>query len=244
MIKRIVSKIIHGAIGNFWNVEKVAFVSMRTPLALKRISARGIVINSVLDVGASNGSWSLEARPCWPEAHYHLIEANAQHKQALDAVCASTSGFSYVLAAASDEPGTVFFDDSGTFGGLAMKGESASRPGARGVSAVTLDGEVKSKGLVGPYLVKLDTHGFEVPILNGAKEVLAQTNLVVIETYNFQLEPDSLKFWEICKFMDDLGFGVIDISEPLWRLKDDAFWQIDILFIPKNRPEFSYNRYA
>ena len=92
--------------------------------------------------------------------------------------------------------------------------------------------------------MKLDTHGFEVPILNGARQVLAGANLVVIETYNFRLETDSLKFWEMCRFMDELGFGVIDISEPLWRPKDDAFWQIDLLFIPKTRPEFSYNRYA
>ncbi len=244
MIKKIISRIIRSAICDFGKAKKFAFVSMSTTLALKRIAARGISINTVIDVGASNGSWSLETRQCWPEAHYHLVEANAQHKPALDAVCRTTPRFSYVLAAASDEPGTVFFDGSDSFGGLAMKGESASRPGAHGVPAVTLDGEVKSKGLVGPYLVKLDTHGFEVPILNGAKEVLARANLVVIETYNFQLEPDSLKFWQMCRFMDELGFSVIDISEPLWRLKDDAFWQIDILFIPKNRPEFSYNRYA
>jgi hypothetical protein len=66
----------------------------------------------------------------------------------------------------------------------------------------------------------------------------------VIETYNFQLETDSLKFWQMCRFMDNLGFGVIDISDPMWRLKDNAFWQMDLLFIPKSRPEFSYNRYA
>lgn len=244
MIKRIISKIVRHAIRNFGYANKVAFVSMGTPLALKRIISRGIGINTVIDVGASNGSWSLEARKCLPDAHYHLVEANAQHKPALDALCSSTPRFSHVLAAASDEPGTVFFDDSGAFGGLAMKDESQNRPGARGVPAVTLDGEVNSRGLTGPYLVKLDTHGFEVPILNGARTVLAQANLVVIETYNFQLEADSLKFWQMCQFMDDLGFGVIDISEPLWRPKDGAFWQVDLFFIPKSRPEFSYNRYA
>lgn len=244
MIKRTISGFVRKTIQNLGYAEKFAFVSMGTTLALKRIASRGIAINSVLDVGASNGSWSLEARQCWPEANYHLVEANEQHGPALEAVCSSTSRFSYVLAAASDEPGTVFFDGNDAFGGLAMKGESQNRPGARGVPAITLDGEVKSRGLGGPYLVKLDTHGFEVPILNGAKEVLSEANLVVIETYNFQLETDSLKFWQICQFMDDLGFSVIDISEPMWRIKDKAFWQIDLLFIPKSRPEFSYNRYA
>jgi FkbM family methyltransferase len=237
-------KIIRHFIQNLGYAKKFAHVSMSTTLALKRITSRGIAINTVLDVGASNGSWSLEARQCWPDAHYHLIEANEQHKSALETVCSTTPGFSYVLAAASDEPGTVFFDGSDAFGGLAMKGESQGKPGVREVPAVTLDGEVKSRGLTGPYLVKLDTHGFEVLILNGAKEVLAQANLVVIETYNFQLEKDSLKFWQMCQFMDELGFAVIDISEPMWRIKDNAFWQIDLLFIPKSRPEFSYNRYA
>lgn len=243
MIKKIISGFFRNAIQNLGYAEKVAFVAMRTPLALKRIAARGVEINTVLDVGASNGSWSLEARACWPQAHYHLVEADAHHKPALEAVCSATPGFSYVLAAASDEPGMVFFESSGAFGGLAMKDEN-KKPGALGVPAVTLDGEAKSRELKGPYLVKLDTHGFEVPILNGAREVLAQANLVVIETYNFQLEKDSLKFWQICQFMDELGFAVIDISDPMWRLKDRAFWQIDLLFIPKSRPEFSYNHYA
>lgn len=244
MFRKTFSRIIHNVIQNLGYAERVAFVSMSTTLAMNRIAARGIAINTVLDVGASNGSWSLEARQCWPDAQYHLVEANVQHKPALEAVCSATPGFSYVLAAASDEPGTVFFDGSGAFGGLAMKGENPDRPSARSVPAVTLDSEAKNKGLAGPYLVKLDTHGFEVPILNGSKEVLAQANLVVIETYNFQLEKDSLKFWQICQFMDDLGFAVIDISEPMWRLKDSAFWQIDLLFVPKSRPELSYNHYV
>ena len=244
MIKKILSKIICGAIFSSGKAEKLAFVSMSTTLALKRIASRAIAINSVLDVGASNGSWSLEAKQYWPKAHYHLIEANAQHKSALEAVCSANPRMSYVLAAASDEPGTIFFDGSDAFGGLAMKGECQGKQSDREVPAVTLDGETKVRGLAGPYLVKLDTHGFEVPILNGAKEVLAQANLVVIETYNFQLETDSLKFWQICQFMDDLGFGVIDISEPVWRLKDGAFWQFDLLFIPKSRPELSDNRYS
>lgn len=243
MIKKIISKIIRTAITDRECAENVAFSSMSTSHALKRIAERGTAIDSVLDVGASNGSWSLEARQCWPDAHYHLIEANEQHKPALEAVCGAVPRFSFVLAAASDEPGTVLFDGSDAFGGLAMKGESQSKRSDRTVTAITLDDEVKSRGLAGPYMVKLDTHGFEVPILNGAKEVLAEANLVVIETYNFQLETDSLKFWQICQFMDDLGFGVIDISEPLWRDYDKALWQFDLFFVPKTRQEFSYNKY-
>ena len=57
-----------------------------------------------------------------------------------------------------------------------------------------------------PFLIKLDTHGFEVPILKGAQETLQQTNLLVIETYNFQLQPTSLRFHEMCSYMEFGGF--------------------------------------
>ena len=146
MIKSTISRLFRNVIQNFGYAKKFAFVSMSTTLAMKRIAARGIRINTVIDVGASNGSWSLAARQCWPDAHYHLVEANIQHQAALEAVCGATPRFSYVLAAASDEPGTIYFDGSDTFGGLAMKGPSADRPGVKGVPAVTLDGETKAGG--------------------------------------------------------------------------------------------------
>lgn len=41
MIKKIISRFFRNAIQNFGYAEKVAFVSMRTPLALRRIASRG-----------------------------------------------------------------------------------------------------------------------------------------------------------------------------------------------------------
>src|SRR6516164_124386 len=97
--------------------------------------------------------------------------------------------------------------------------------------------------LPGPYLIKLDTHGYEVPILCGATETLRNTNLLVIETYNFRFIESSLLFHEIIAYMRERGFGVIDMSEPHWRVLDFAFWQIDLFFVRLNRPEFLVNTY-
>ena len=52
--------------------------------ALDRCRARGISINTVIDVGASDGSWTRECLNYFPEAHYLLIEAQEPHKKALD----------------------------------------------------------------------------------------------------------------------------------------------------------------
>ena len=223
--------------GNF--AERIAFEAMLTPLALHRIAARGLLFESVLDVGASNGSWSLEAKKIWPKARYHLIEANSYHKNEIEQTMYRHSNFSYVLAAAGDSAGgTIHFDSSNPFGGIASH-NSHSGSNWIEVPVTTIDVEVKKKQLLKPYLIKLDTHGFEVPIINGAKKTLIDTNLLVIETYNFDIAPECLKFYEMCSFMDQLGFRVVDISEPLWRVRDKAFWQMDMFFVKKNRPEFS-----
>lgn len=178
----------------------------------------------------------------FPRAHYLLVEANPVHRDALVDFCRANQTADFVLKAAGDSVGETYFDDSDPFGGVASKEKTN---GAKTVLPVTtLDHEVEARRLPGPYMVKLDTHGFEVPILNGARNVIRDANLVIIETYVFRLQDHSLLFWEMCAFMHDLGFGVIDVSEPLWRQHDGALWQFDLFFIPMSRKEHSYNRYA
>jgi Methyltransferase FkbM domain len=127
-----------------------------------------------------------------------------------------------------------------------FRGAAAKIPleGARKiVRQTTIDHEIGARGLPGPYLIKLDTHGYELPILRGAKETLRKANLVVIETYNFRIYEGCLLFHEMVAYMRELGFGVIDMSEPLWRKLDLAFWQIDLFFVRLDRPEFQSKAY-
>jgi FkbM family methyltransferase len=198
-------------------------------------------IGTLIDVGASNGMWSAVAEAVLPDAKYLLIEAQEYHREALESYCLDHAGASYVLAAAGDQNGEIFFDDRSPFGGVASK--EATSYARRSVPMYSIDHLVSSRGMSGPFLVKLDTHGFEVPILDGAVETLKSANLVVIEVYNFRILDSSLLFHEMCALMRERGFGVIDVSEPLWRAKDDAFWQMDFFFIPLDRKEFDSSSY-
>lgn len=222
--------------------EIVAFRAASTVRALERIASRGLEIAGVIDIGASNGAWTAAALPILPGARYLLIEAQSGHVDSLNDFVKRHHNTEYVLAAAGDGEGEIFFDDSNLFGGLASKEQTASAKIS--LPMITVDAELKRRNLQGPYLLKLDTHGFEVPILQGAIETLKSTNLVVIETYNFKIAPGSLLFHEMCTYMERLGFGVVDISEPLWRTHDQSFWQIDLFFVRLDRPEFSYVAYA
>jgi hypothetical protein len=106
-----------------------------------------------------------------------------------------------------------------------------------------VDDEVAARRLPGPFLLKFDVHGFELPILRGAKDTLKNTSLLIMECYNFEIAPDCLLFHDMCKHLFDLGFRVADISEPLWRPHDKMLWQMDIFFVRSDRSEFQYKSY-
>lgn len=218
------------------------FEAASTGRALERACKRGLSINTVIDIGASNGMWSEECMRYLPDANYYLIDANGYHVEALDNFCVLHKNARYVIAAAGTGEGECFFDNSDNFGGMASSiafGKAKTK-----TKMVSADSIVAKFDLKAPYLLKLDTHGFEQSILKGAESVLKNAELVVIESYIFKLEgPETITFDELCHVMDSYGFRVGDFSEPMWREKDMMLWQWDLFFFKKNNVAFEGNSY-
>jgi FkbM family methyltransferase len=221
--------------------KKVIFAALSTESAFERIIHRGINVNTVIDIGASDGSWSKTALQYFPKAEYLLIEALQQHEPDLKKFVKKYKNTRYELVAAGDKEGEVYFESNTLYDGKALK-EPATESAIR-VPVNTIDNLVKENALEAPFMIKLDTHGFEVPILEGAIQTLKNTDLLVIETYNFKITDESLRFHEMIAYMENKGFRCIDISEPLFRSRDDSFWQIDLFFVKSKRKEFEINTY-
>ena len=100
-----------------------------------------------------------------------------------------------------------------------------------------------TKNLNGPFLLKFDTHGYEVPILRGARKTLENTNVIIMEVYNFYITEHTLLFSEMCDYLSKLGFRCYDLAEPMLRLYDSSFWQVDLFFCRHDSPIFSYSQY-
>lgn len=209
--------------------------------ALERCLNRGLNIRTVIDVGASDGRWSRNCMKYMPNAKYFLIEAQQPHEKDLKKFSGTNSNVDYILAAAGKSEGMIYFDNSSLLGGVAS--EKPFENNCIEVPVISIDGEVHKRKLDAPYLIKLDTHGFEVPILEGAAETLKNAELVVIECYNYQLTAESLLYYQMCEYMAKLGFSSIEIVDLTLRKHDHSFWQMDIFFIRSNRDEFSVNSY-
>src|SRR5438045_994862 len=80
--------------------ERMAFVALLSQAALDRILSRGMTINTVVDIGASNGMWSESVMLHFPEAKYLLVEAQEVHEAELKTFVASHPNAAYVLKAA------------------------------------------------------------------------------------------------------------------------------------------------
>lgn len=217
--------------------------STGTMESVLRLLAKKHQINTIIDVGASDGIWSRLALNFYPLAQYFLIEANPAHEQALKDFVLEYGNTQYTLAAAGDRQGgqvSFSFNSEDLYGGQASYVPQAS---SITIPQTTLDNEIRSRKLKGPYLIKLDTHGFEIPILKGALQTLMNTEVIIVECYNFKISPECLLFYEMCEYLDQLDFRCINLVDPLWRPFDQAFWQMDLIFIRKERPEFSYSSY-
>jgi FkbM family methyltransferase len=210
--------------------------------ALVRLSERQVEVNTVIDVGASDGSWALLCMKYFPRARYFLIEAQQPHEVSLQALKEKYTNVDYIISAAGSRNGEIYFDATDLFGGLAS--ERPFDENSITVPVVTIDSEIKKRSLAPPYLIKLDTHGYELPIISGGSEVLAETNAIVAEVYNFKIADECLRFFEFCAYLDKNEFLPIDIVDVVLRPGDDSLWQMDMVFLRKDRKEFQNNSYS
>ena len=209
--------------------------------ALQRAAARAIDVRTVVDIGAASGRWTRKTLPLFPVARFLLIEPLEERRAELETLRREEPRVDFLIAAAGDATGeaaltvTPDLDGSGIY--------DSGSPLARNVPLTTLDAALAERGLPGPYLLKFDTHGFELPILAGATATLRETALIVMEVYNFQLTARSLRFHEMCAHLDALGFRCADVADVSLRPKDQLLWQADFFFLPKASPLFAYPAY-
>lgn len=198
-----------------------------------RAVIRGVPIGSIIDVGASDGHWSGTVRKYWPGAPLLLIDANPVHEPELKAFTEQHQPAHYRLAAAGPTVGKAkFYATEDKYSGAVSLG----MPGDFEVEQVSIDSLVAELKLPPPYFIKLDTHGYELEILQGAAQTLRDTTLVQLEVYNFRLRKGVPVFPEMCFHMDQKGFRLSDVFDIVHRPSDGIMWQADALFEPKVAP--------
>lgn len=209
--------------------------------ALKRVRQHGFPVKSIIDIGASDGKWSVKAMSIFPDCRFLAVEPLKEHESALRALKQRVSGFDYALCVAGeDDRATAALSVTADLDGSTVGGTEGH---TREVPVRSLDGLVAERGLPGPYLIKFDTHGYEVPILKGAVKTIRNTEVIIMEVYNFQFVPHTLRFHEMCTHLETNGFRCFDMANPALRKSDNAFWQMDLFFTKNTNRIFKQSGY-
>jgi FkbM family methyltransferase len=207
---------------------------------LQKLSCR-VAPASIVDIGAARGEWTRLAKRVFPHSRVLMIEPLTENASALQRTASECDHVEFTIVAVGDKEQEITFHVTDDLDGSGVYADPG--PSSRRIWQTTLDVLVSKHGLHGPLLIKFDTHGYEMPILTGAKRVLESVQCVVMECYNYPVSPTAIPFWEMCARMSDLGFRVADFADPLFRPRDGALWQFDLSFLREDHPLFSYTDY-
>lgn len=99
------------------------------------------------------------------------------------------------------------------------------------VPMIRIDDILKDKQLNGPYLIKVDVQGAELDVLEGARQALLETEVVVLEVSLFEFMKGAPQFYDVVSCMKNRSFVTYDIILGWNRPLDNALGQIDIVFV-------------
>jgi hypothetical protein len=111
---------------------------------------------------------------------------------------------------------------------------------SREIEVKTVDSIYEDIHITGPVLLKIDVDGIEVKVLQGAKSILRNDCVVVIEA---SVADESPRFNRVVEYLSSYGYEVYDIVDPLYRQSDWHLWQVDLIFVKNHSPTWGSKAY-
>jgi FkbM family methyltransferase len=218
-----------------------------TMTVLARIERLGRRPATVIDVGAAYGDWAAECAAVFPSARYLLIEPLDEFAPFLSARADELGDARFLQLAAAGHDGEATLHVHPDLVGSSLLDEhddSIEELDQRVVRAATLDSVVRETSCAGPFLVKLDTQGAELEVLAGAGGVLDDAVAVVSEVSFMPFFVGGHEVGDVVGAMQERGFVLYDVVEPLYRPLDGALAQADAVFVPDDSPLRSDRRFV
>lgn len=204
--------------------------------SLKNMERAGFHPHYILDVGAYEGQWTGMAKGIFPQANFLMIEPQEAKAEYLRRVADRFSGsVSYSLSLLGAESGKKipFYEMES---GSSVLWEESSFPRREVIKeTVSLDDCLERIGWKRTDFMKLDTQGYELEVLKGARIALEGVEAVLTEVSLLDVNRGAPLLHDMISFMKDRHFLAYDIcSFAMRRPLDQALWQIDMIFVKES----------
>ena len=196
-----------------------------------RLAEHGFCPNGIIDIGAYHGEWSDLIARIYPHTPILMVEAQAEKKTQLKAVCARLPYAKFELSLLGSREGAeaVF---SVMERGSSLYSERSNVPRTRHTLTMrTLDNVLKQyPELKALLLIKLDVQGAELDVLAGGSHALALAEIVQLEVALMKYNEGAPDMTAVVNFMAERNFSFFDICG---FVKPDPRYlsQIDVLFV-------------
>jgi FkbM family methyltransferase len=198
------------------------------PEFLLDIQHRGLVINTVYDIGAHKGWWTQEMKySVLPQADFYMFEANPVNEPWLEHL-----DVPYYIGLLSDQvrDDVKFYAINGTGDSYFQENTTHyDETNFKLMSCTTLDTVVSSTNLPTPNFIKIDTQGSEIDILRGASSIIPNVDLVYLECPIICYNKGAPTMQDYLEYMRSQNFMPIDLLEI--HRAEDTLLQVDIMFI-------------
>lgn len=201
---------------------------------LASLKAKGYYPDTILDIGAYHGIWTLNMKKIYNNCKYYLFEAiNYPELKILDNK-KDVTVFNVVL---NDKKEEVKWYQMKNTGDSFFKEKTHYFKNCEIITKETIDlnTHVLQNNILQNsenILIKIDCQGAEIPILKGATNILNKTDFIILEIPLFgQYNEGVPTFLEHIKFMEEIGFVPYDIVDNHYI--NTFNMQIDMLFINK-----------
>ena len=199
---------------------------------LTQAKQNGLVPKTIIDVGVATGT--PELYEVFPEAFHLLIEPLEENKPYLEAWKQKLQHCDYILGAAAQTSGHQVINVHPDLVGSSLYKETEGKAVdgiEREIATITLDEACQQFQCQAPYLIKVDTQGSELDVLAGASQILATTDMIILEVSFFEFFQGAPIAQDYFKFLQDRGFVIYDIFDISYRLLDRAMSQANIAFV-------------
>lgn len=207
----------------------------------ERLLRSGVLVSSVVDVGAFRAQWTQLLRATYPHARSLLIEPQPAHAPILGTFADESEAatlFVPALVGAAAAPRVTFhvLDDGGGGTGSSVLRELSNVPGHEEYLPMrTLDEILHETAFGVPDLLKIDVQGYELEVLRGLGALIHSIDFILLEVAVMPYNESAPLVLDVLTWMHERGFAPHDVAGET-RLPDGTLAQIDILFIRSDHP--------
>ena len=206
-------------------------------------------INTIFDIGANVGEFSIEIADCFPNAQIYsfepLKEEYAQLVQNLKFKLKNPHTFNIALGDFNGYSKIYkAYGDSGVSSILKMKYDKTNNRTSYLVDSIQeeeievrrLDDFITEEniGFETEILIKLDVQGYELEVMKGGGNVFSLARLLIVETNFTEMYEDQVLFDQLYSELKKLGFkyiGQVASSSPTLMIQSGLQIEVDCVFL-------------